>query len=674
LLICSVFSFFLKEPLSIPSETLALVHEAVYTGSLCALPALFLHFFLVFPEKKSILRHGVRSYAVLYAPACVFFVWSLPLLLRSPEVVQTVAAQVELFESLLAAYFLVSLLIAAIAFVHSYIKTESLVSKRKLRVALWGTICGVVPVSTVTLAANLFPAAQIPAERYAFLALLLVPGSFGYAIVRYHMFNIDVAVRKSLMYSLLTAFLVAVYLAMVQGLGRLVHSYFGYGSISMSIISLFVIAAIFMPARDRIQSIVDTLFHRRRYDFQSALRRITRKLTESVEPEEVGNVVAEELAVTLKVSSVFVLTYKENTLAVLASSGPGARSGFTGPITLSDEAMDFLRKLQRAVFLMDELREDSSRGVPQEVYDGFARPPVNIIVPLLREAGSVGLVAVGEPRSGEWFSSQDLALLETVARHAAAHLENARLHKEALEKDRLQQEMDVARSIQQALLPTEDPLIPTLDVSGKTIPSFAVGGDYFDYVAIDGNRFGIALGDVSGRGVAAALVMAAAQGAFRAEAEKEFSPAEIVRRVNYRICELNKPEKFLCFFYGVIDVRHKRIAYCNAGLNPPLILRQNGEIDKLDRGGLLVGVKKEAAYDTGSVALARDDILLLFSDGLTEASDGAAFFGEGRVLSLAHEHRKLRARLIKEKIIDAAKQHAHKPLDDDLTLVVIKIL
>jgi len=674
LLICTVFGFFLKEPLNFPADWMFLAHEAAYAAFLSALPAIFLHFFLIFPEKKQFLARHRSSIFLLYAPAAGFLVWTQALLFINPGEHPNAPAQMALSQNLLAVYLLASFLLAAVAFAHSYIRARSALVKRKLRVALWGTILGVLPVSFVTLAANLFPAARIPGERYAFLPLLLIPGSFGYAIVRYHIFNIDVAVRKSVIYSLLTAFLVAVYLALVQGLGGLVHSHFGYGSVSMSIVSMFVIAAIFNPARDRIQKIVDTLFHRRRYDFQSVLKRIARKLTESVDPAQLGSTLAQELTQTLKAAFVAVLIYEEEDLTALARAESDGESGAGREIHPSNRASRFLKKLRRPVAVLGEVRDEFDPPLPPPVHDELADWGARLIVPLLREADSMGVIAVGEPLSGEWFSSQDLALLETVSRQAAALLENARLHLESIEKERLQQEMDLARGIQEALLPPEDPLVPSLDVSGVTVPSFEVGGDYFGYVTTDERSFGVALGDVSGKGVAAALVMAAAQGAFRAEVDKERSPGQIITRVNQRICELNRPEKFLCFFYGLIDLAGLTIAYCNAGLTPPLVLRRNGEVERLDRGGLLIGVKRDATYETATVELGRGDILLLFSDGVTESSNGKAFFGDGRLLSLAYEHRRLRARLIKERILRAVREYSREPLQDDLTLVVLKIL
>jgi sigma-B regulation protein RsbU (phosphoserine phosphatase) len=266
-------------------------------------------------------------------------------------------------------------------------------------------------------------------------------------------------------------------------------------------------------------------------------------------------------------------------------------------------------------------------------------------------------------------------LLAALADRAGTAIDNALLYREALERHRLEKELSVARRIQQDLLPREDPVFPTVDVSGAMIPSEEVGGDYYDYVALEGKRLGIAVADATGKGIPAALLMAAVQATLRAEAERGLDPAALVAHINSRVHALQQPEKFTSFFYCCLDAGAKTITYCNAGHHPPVLLRANGEVERLTEGGLLMGVQADPPYDEATVTLGQGDTIALYTDGIIEQSDARdELFGEERLIDVLRANSALGASLLKKRIIDSVKEFSPSGSnDDDLTLIVVKV-
>ncbi len=189
----------------------------------------------------------------------------------------------------------------------------------------------------------------------------------------------------------------------------------------------------------------------------------------------------------------------------------------------------------------------------------------------------------------------------------------------ALASQRLQQEMEMARQIQARLLPTSEPLIAGFEVTGVSVPSRQVGGDYFDFVAQSDGRLGVAIGDVSGKGVAAALLMANLQASLQGQVIHPASVAEVMARINNLMVQSTDSHMFASFFYGVLEPGAGRFTCANAGHNPPLLMRADGSAEWLTTGGLLLGMMPDLTYPQAVIDFGRGDVLVLYTDGITEA-------------------------------------------------------
>ena len=248
------------------------------------------------------------------------------------------------------------------------------------------------------------------------------------------------------------------------------------------------------------------------------------------------------------------------------------------------------------------------------------------------------------------------------------------MEREAAERGRLEHEMSIARDIQMGLLPKTFPKMPGFDMFAFTVPARHVGGDCYDVIDVGDGRLAITIGDVSGKGTPAAILMANVQAAVRALSESRIPSAELITRVNRLVHGYTEESVFITFFYSVLDTRTGELVYVNAGHNPPCVLRADGSREYLDLGGLVVGVLPTAPYEEGRTQLAPGDYLVLYTDGITEASNRQdEMFGEERFERLLVEHRHFSAREIEERVYGSIKEFADgASQSDDLTMVIVK--
>lgn len=254
--------------------------------------------------------------------------------------------------------------------------------------------------------------------------------------------------------------------------------------------------------------------------------------------------------------------------------------------------------------------------------------------------------------------------------------------KDALAKEALTLELATAREIQERLLPNSEPSLKGFEVTGASIPSREVGGDYFDFIIQDQDHVGIAIGDVSGKGMPAALLMSNLQASLHGQVIHPSSVSQVVGLVNDLLVASTDPHMFATFFYGQLDTAEGTFTSTNAGHNPPLILRTDGAMEYLKSGGLLLGMLPDQDYKQESVNLGPGDVVVLYTDGITEAvgpgideDDVDAMFGEEALEEVVRASSHLPAVGIKEAILDAVSRHTEGVAQsDDITLVVIRRL
>ncbi len=299
-----------------------------------------------------------------------------------------------------------------------------------------------------------------------------------------------------------------------------------------------------------------------------------------------------------------------------------------------------------------------------------------LAAPLVFEGHTIGVFNL-ESDGLDVYHERHLEIVSAFAVHAAVAIERARLTRELLERRRLEKELAIAREIQESFLPKSAPALPRFDVAGATFPHDEVGGDYYDFVPVTETRVGLAIADVSGKGIPAALLMAGFRMSLLAEVRNEFAIRAVMRKVNSLLYESTDRDKFVTAFYGVLDVKNRVLTFSNAGHNPPILLRAaGGRFEYLEEGGVAFGVLPDARYEERPIALAPGDLLVLYTDGISEAPNPAGkLYGTRRLEETMARLRMRGAREILDGIVAEVRAWTgdHGP-SDDITLIVLQAL
>jgi len=307
-----------------------------------------------------------------------------------------------------------------------------------------------------------------------------------------------------------------------------------------------------------------------------------------------------------------------------------------------------------------------------------------LLLPLAVRDKLLGFISLGPKKSEEPYTGSDVRLLKSVAAQTGMALENANLMREiateVAHRERLNREVEIAREVQERLFPQKLPTIVGLDYAGHCRPALGVGGDYYDFLGLPQGHLGVAIGDVSGKGIAAALMMASLQASLRGEATRApENLAAAVANINRLVYEASSSNRYATFFYGQYSPATRKFDYVNAGHNPPMLFhRSDGRwtVSRLDIGGTVVGLLETFPYQQGSVALAPGDLLVAYTDGISEAmnSDDEEW-GEEQMMEVVKGCDGLAAQDILERVFTAADQFvAGAKQHDDMTLVVMRVV
>jgi sigma-B regulation protein RsbU (phosphoserine phosphatase) len=274
------------------------------------------------------------------------------------------------------------------------------------------------------------------------------------------------------------------------------------------------------------------------------------------------------------------------------------------------------------------------------------------------------------------YETEDMQLLTAFAAQAAVAIERTRLHEEVLEKRRLDEEVTIGQRIQRSFLPSRNPEVKNFDIAGANYSSERVGGDYYDFIRIAGEQLGIVVGDVSGKGIAAALIMAAFRASLIAEIRNNYAMRTTMGKVNKLLWESIEADRFVTALFGVLDTEARRFTYVNAGHNPALLYRaSSGQFETLDATGPLLGTFETATFKERVVELRPGDVLVMYTDGVTEAMTPAGeLFGEERLRREIEKRREEPAAKIVRGIWEAVLAFEAGEQEDDATLVVVRSL
>jgi sigma-B regulation protein RsbU (phosphoserine phosphatase) len=300
-----------------------------------------------------------------------------------------------------------------------------------------------------------------------------------------------------------------------------------------------------------------------------------------------------------------------------------------------------------------------------------------LCVPLTTKDVVTGVVYVDNRLQAGIFTQGDLELLGAIASSAAIAIENARLYQVAVEKGRMERELQMARQVQASLLPRETPQLPGWEFAARWQPAREVAGDYYDFIPLDEGQLGLVIADVSDKGMPAALFMALTRSIVRASVARAPSPAEGIAHANRLICADSTGGMFVTLFYALLDPATGEFTYVNAGHNPPLLYRsEKDQLTELARTGMVLGVLEDAPFEQRTLQLSPGDLVLLYTDGVTDATDGdLQDFGMDRLRRMILEHQDAPAAGLVAGLEEAIGDFAASAAPfDDIAIVVMRCL
>ncbi len=384
--------------------------------------------------------------------------------------------------------------------------------------------------------------------------------------------------------------------------------------------------------------------------------------------EELRNIFKETLQSHLSVKSVYFARRDEETdrYVLLASAAEPGQYRI-------DRQDSFLQAISRLKIPMpvNEIRTDN---LSSALFEKLLELKTRLVFPFRKEGRLLGFMALSGKSSGVKYSIEDINLLMVLAGQFVTALTTARYYVEAMEKRRMEEELNMARQIQADLLPKELPGDEYIDLAAYSRPSRTVGGDFYDYIPIDEHRLGLVIADACGKGLPAAMIISQIQAMMKSEINNGNDVPTVLKHVNKQVVRFTPKDKFVTLFYGVFDRESQQFEYATAGHNYPVLIRKDGSNENLSVGGPGLGIFSEANFETETVRLQEGDLVFFYTDGVTETMNlKNEEYGEQRLLDMLVRHRHLSARGIIDTMLDDLDNfHSIGPLQDDRTVLVLK--
>ena len=701
------------EPQSLPagSRELAMVVRVV---CVFAVDVLFLWFFLIFPTPSLIDRKAgwLKPLALVVMMVGV----AIQLVLQS-ALLSSVSTYVRLREFLPETVvgrafdiaWLAFIAIGALSLTLNTIRPQSRDDRRRMVIILTGTLACLVPL---VAAVAYFTMADRPPPLWMGVALGslvgLFPLSFVYAVVRHRVLGIRLMLRRGAQYALISAVFrvvlgVIVFLLFWYVIGPILTPV-GQGPVTSGLLAAgaaLAAARLLRNVRGRVMPAIDRRFFRDAYDARRVLTGLTHSVRElALEPDRLLTRLVDTVSEALHPRTTAVL------MRPVEADGGGALGAFRCVALRRDEG----RPIDAASIVLPASGVVAARVTPTgddpgasvTAVDLFIDEPrswahalvvdrmhtaerasvdalgVQLVVPFVAGQRLLGVLLLGEKRSEEPYSRDDKELLGAVAEQTALALDYGQLAQRAAQEESLRKEVEIARNVQIRLFPQVLPVMQGLDYAGVCRPAREVGGDSYDFIALGEGRLGLALSDISGKGIAAALLMASLHALLRSHAPllgRELK--DLAADINRLLVASIPDNRFATLFYGVFDADRRTLTYVNAGHNPPLLLRRGASAAmRLEPTGMMLGVFEDVVFGQATVDMQEGDLLVVYSDGVCDALNPVGDdYGDGRLEAFVRTHSALSApRLMDRLLEDVTAFGQGVPPFDDMTLVIARVL
>jgi serine phosphatase RsbU (regulator of sigma subunit) len=509
------------------------------------------------------------------------------------------------------------------------------------------------------------------------ILMVFIPIIFAYAILKYNLLDVSIVIRNTIIYGTAMATVAGIYFLVVYVLGQSISSFLGAENQGIIAgIFFLVFAFVFQSTKDKFQDFLTRKFYPEQSAYQKVLIQFSNEVATIVGKEKILDLTSSTFIEALKIDKFGILLhdYKKDVLYLARGVG------FLNPdCTIEKSNMLPIIKEKSLITKYPVIEQQdfeitfpgkSQRLIEEGIYSVF---------PMIVKSKVVGALLFGLKHSGSKFGGKDLELLNAAANQLAVAIENARLYKAETEKIKIERDLDVARKIQQGLLPKCIPNLKGLDICGEMIPAMQVGGDYYDLIQTSESKLFVAVGDVSGKGLSASLYMTKLQTMIQMVCKSNLNPKEILIEVNKRLYESMERNSFITMTLALFDTECNTVRFCRAG-HMPLFITSNGKVESVKTQGIGLGLEKG---DVFSKTLVEEEIKFrprqvysFFSDGITEAmNEKNDLFGEERLINILEKKSSGTSAEIMQNVWDEVKifKGKIKP-NDDMTMVIVKVI
>jgi serine phosphatase RsbU (regulator of sigma subunit)/MFS family permease len=583
-----------------------------------------------------------------------------------------------LWQTIIRIVFIIIYVASLVSLIVHYVKEKNPDNKKPLLLFIIAFTFGMlIQLYIGTIAPAIADTLYNSPEYYMPIILIVfVPVTFGYAIFKYHLLDVSIVVRNTIIYGAAMATVAGIYFIVIYLLGLGIGSFVGAENQGVVAGVFFLIFAfVFQSTKDRFQDFLTRKFYPEQFAYQKVLIQFSNDVSTVVGTDKIIDLTSKTFIDALKINKFGILLrdYKKDILTLARGVG------FSNPdckIEQSNMMGVFKEKLLVSNYPVIEQQdfenafpEKAARLIEEEIYS---------VIPMIVNSKVIGALLFGLKYSGSKFGGKDLELLNAAANQIAISLENARLYQSESEKIKIERDLDLARKIQQGLLPKCIPNLNGLDICGEMIPAMQVGGDYYDLIPLSDTKLFVAVGDVSGKGLSASLYMTKLQTMIQISTKISTSPREILIEINKRLYESIERNWFITMTLALFDTETHTVKFCRAG-HMPLITANNGSVESIKTEGIGLGLEKGEVFERTlqevELKTKTNQIFAFFSDGITEAmNEKDEMFGEDKLTRILKDKSSNRSSDVMQNVWDEIKDFRGKAQpNDDMTMVIVKV-
>jgi sigma-B regulation protein RsbU (phosphoserine phosphatase) len=693
------------------------IHRIFYAiGVLAVLSVVYVFYPMDYKIYDYVSQNAVVAYLISFSwaiglsfigPAVLYFFWNFPkpfkfvekrwvkrILVILPIIVALTVFSITIltfgFRTISMYYFFVLIeglgnfimavnVIAVISLIIQYRRTQSTHQKKAVMLIIIAFSFG---IALSIYASRVAPALadtffNSPEYFMPIVLAVLVPLIVAYAVFKYQLMDVGVVIRNTIIYGTATITVAAIYFLVIYIAGQEVGAFFGAENQGIVAGVFFIIfAIIFQSTRNKFQDFLTKRFYPEQFAHQQVIMDLSNDLATAVGLENILELMKKSFVDALKINKFGILIRdKDSNLSLTKCVGINEEACI---ITKSNIA-HFLKE-RSYLTKYPAIEQPDFKKVFPDMAESLIEEEIYTVIPMMVKNKIVGLLVFGLTHSGSHFAGKDIELLWAAANQAAVSIENARLYDTEAQKLKIERDLDLARSIQEGLLPACVPEIGNLDICGEMIPAMQVGGDYYDLLPVNGSnkKLYVVIGDVSGKGLSASLYMTKLQTMIQFACTSDNSPKEILVDVNRRIYGELERNWFATMSIAYFDMEKNIVKFCRAG-HMPLLTATNGTIDSHRTQGIGVGLESGEIFERSLIEkemeLKPGQIYAFFTDGITEAmNEQNDLFGEEKLSSILKDKASHRSTEIMDEIWNSVNSFRGKAEpNDDMTMVIVKV-